>query len=197
MSLLLLALGCVNPSNPDEENEEELITTVILEATDASGGVISATWEDLESDGNPTVDDLILMDGVDYTLSVRFLNNLEDPAEEITTEVQEEGDHHQLFFTGNAVEGAATGENPDAVITQEYADADEDGLPIGLENNISAVLEGSETLMVTLQHLPDQDGVAVKVAGLEDDVAAGSLSDLPGSSDVQVEFTVEVASAPQ
>ena len=35
---------------------------------------------------------------------MRFLNELEDPAEDITEEVEDESDQHQVFFTGTAAE---------------------------------------------------------------------------------------------
>jgi hypothetical protein len=180
-----------NPTTPG--NNPEVITTVTLDfAPTAGGSPLSFRWADPENDGSPVIDSVVLADADDYTLAVGFLNELEDPAEEITLEVHEESDVHQVFFTGTAVESPATGTNPDAVITQAYADTDVNGFPVGLESDVTTVAPGTGTLTVTLRHMPAEGGVAVKTGDLADVVASSGIAALPGETDASVDFSVEV-----
>lgn len=190
---LILLAACGDVKDPGEENPEEVITTVVLDFTPTAGGAaLSFSWADPENDGGPVIDPISLSDAEDYTLSVGFLNELEDPPEVITEEVDAESDQHQLFFTGTAVESPATGENADAVIAQDYDDADDNGFPVGLESTIGTVAPGTGVLTVTLRHLPPENDTAVKTGELAADVAAGGLEALPGETDVSVDFDVTV-----
>jgi hypothetical protein len=191
--IALFAAACSDVNNPEEVNENEVITTVSLTFTPASGGAsLTFAWADPENDGNPVIDDIVLSDADDYTLDVSFLNELADPTEDITEEVDAESDQHQVFFTGSAVAGPATGENPDAVISHAYADEDANGLPVGLANDIATLGVGTGTLTVTLRHLPPENDTAVKVEGLAEDIAADGIQNLPGDTDASVDFNVEV-----
>jgi hypothetical protein len=190
-SCVLLGVGCADTSNPEETNAEELITTVVLELSDGSGSdPVMAVWEDLGS--GATVDEVRLSDALDYSLSVRFLNALEEPAEEITEEVAAESGEHQVFFTGTAVRGPASNGGADTVLEHAYADADDAGLPVGLENSLGTLAVGAGTLEVTLRHLPVQDGVPTKTEGLAEAVAVEGFGAIGGESDVSVRFDVVV-----
>jgi hypothetical protein len=185
--------GCLDVENPDPgENEGEAITRVELTFTPEGGGAaIVASFADPENDGDPTIDPITLADGARYALAVTFENQLADPVEDITAEVADEGDEHQVFFYGSAVSGPATGDNAAAVVTHAYADEDENGLPIGLANTIEATSTGSGELKVMLRHLPAEGGVAVKVASTAEDFAADGNA-VPGDADVDVTFALTV-----
>lgn len=192
---LLPLAGCPADDDGTDGNEEEVITTVRLTFTPTAGGApVIAAFDDPDGDGGepPSIDPVALNPGT-YTLAVAFENGLEDPPEDITVEVNDESDQHQLFFTGDAVDGPAS-DVPGAPLTQAYADTDANGLPVGLTSDVTAA-PGSGTLTVTLRHLPPIGGTAVKVAGLAEDVAAGGLAALPGESDASVSFDVTVAAA--
>jgi hypothetical protein len=190
---LSLLAACADVANPDEVNAEEVITTVALTFTPLSGGAaIEAAWADPENDGSPVIDDIVLSDADDYTLAVSFLNEIEDPAEDITVEVDAESDQHQVFLTGSAVQGPATGENASAVIAQAYEDTDANGFPIGLASSVVTLGVGSGTLTVTLRHLPPENDTPVKTGTLADDVAAGGIESLPGETDASVDFALAV-----
>lgn len=176
LALLPLTILACNPDETGETNVEEVITTVELTFTPDEGDAVVATWVDLE-DGNPTIDDIMLAADTDYELTVRFLNELEDPAENITEEIEEEDDEHQIFFDGSALD----------TMTIAYGDMDGGGLPVGLTNDVMSGAAATGDLTVQLQHLPAEDGTAVKVAGLEDDIA-----NLPGDADAVAEFPVTV-----
>lgn len=192
--LTTLALAaCQDTENPEETNPQEVITTIVLAFTPQAGGdALEFSWADPENDGSPVIDDIVLADADDYDLAVRFLNELEDPAEEITEEVDAESDVHQVFVTGTAVEGPATGENAAAVVTHAYDDTDANGLPVGLANTITTVAPGTGTFIVTLRHMPPENDTPVKTATAADDVAAGGLESIGGETDAQVTFDLEV-----
>jgi len=175
------------------DHEHEVITTVELSFTPQSGGTaLVFTWADPEDDGNPEIDAIALTDGETYDTTVAFLNELEAPAEDITEEIGDEGDEHQVFFTGSGVQGPATGTNASAVVEHAYADTDGDGLPLGLDNTFTTLGVGSGELTLTLRHLPEENGSAVKLDGLAEDVAAGGFDSIGGDNDVSITFNIEV-----
>ncbi|MBC7977209.1 MAG: hypothetical protein H7138_19715 [Myxococcales bacterium] len=170
-------------------NENEVITTVRLELTPSGGGaVVTAVFNDPDGDGGapPTIDPLVLTSGTTYAMTVRFQNGLETPPGEITDEVRDESDQHQVFFTGTAINGPATA-TPGAPLTHSYADTDANGLPIGLANTLVATA-GTGTVIVTLRHLPPTNDVAAKVASLAMQAASSGIAALPGDTDAQVTF---------
>lgn len=171
-------------------NENEVITTVILNFAPASGSPIVATFNDADGDGGqaPTVDPVNLTPGT-YTLTVQFQNRLETPPEEITEEVNEEHDVHLLLFTGSAVVGPATS-NTTGPLMQSYSDMDGNGLPVGLRNNIVASA-GTGQLTVTLRHMPPEEP-PVKSADTVMQVKTGGVDSIGGSTDAKVNFAVTV-----
>lgn len=197
LSLAFVACSDVEDDHHGHDHhhhDHEVITTVMLNFVPSTDGAedLVFSWADVESDGAPVVDDIVLESGVDYAVSVEFWNEMEDPAEDITPEVADEADEHQIFFTGSAVEGPATGTNEDAVVTHAYADEDADGLPLGLDNEVVALEAGSGELVLTLRHMPPESGNPVKVEGLADSVAEGGFSAIGGANDVQVTFSLTV-----
>ena len=182
IAALALTVACNPDEMTDDENPEEVITTVTLTFTPGTGSDVVASFVDLQ-DGNPTVDPITLSDAEDYTLTVEFLNELEDPAEDITEEIMDEDDEHQVFFTGGAVS---------TLVTHAYDDQDGGGLPVGLDNTITTDAVGTDTLTVTLRHLPPEGGEAVKVAGMAETVAAEGFGAIGGDTDVSVDFDLTV-----
>ncbi len=178
-----------------------LITTLILNFTPSGGGeTLSFQWSDPENDGDPIVDDILLPDASshdhhdaqEYALDIEVWNDLEDPAEDVTPEVAAEDRTHQFFFTGSAVEGPATGDNPNAILRHAYADTDADGLPLGMENTFTTLAWGSGELVVTLRHLPLENDAPTKVEGLAETVASDGFAAIGGDNGVQITFDVEV-----
>ena len=196
--LLFALLGLAACSDVEEgdghgDHNHDVITTVTVALTPASGGeVVVATWADPEADGDPIIDDLTLVEGEDYTLTIAFLNELEEPVEDVTAEIADQGTSHQVFVTGDGVDGPATHDDPDALLVHATTDTDADGAPLGLVGSLDAVAAGDGTLTVTLRHLPPQDGQPVKTESLADDVAAGGFAAIPGETDAQVDFAFSV-----
>lgn len=193
VATLTLLAGCAGVGDDhDHDHDHEVITTVVLTFTaQDSGDVVEATWADPEDDGDPVVDSIELLDSEDYDLDVSFLNELEEPAEDLTAEVSAEGTEHQLFFIGSAVAGPA-GSGANAVVTHAYDDVDEEGNPVGLASTITTDATGSGVMRVVLRHLPFEDGSSIKTSTLAADVAADGIDSLPGDSDVDVDFDLEV-----
>jgi hypothetical protein len=190
---LAMSAACGGDDDGGSENENEVFTTVSLSFAPASGGTaITAAFDDADGDGGaaPVIDPINLSNGATYTVTVRFQNKLETPPEEITDEVRDESDEHQIFFTGTAVNGPASN-HAGAPLTHSYADTDASGNPIGLSNAIVAAT-GTGELTLTLRHLPPVNDVAVKTANLATEVRDSGFASLPGSTDVQVNFPVTV-----
>jgi hypothetical protein len=180
--LVLLALiGCSD--DIATINSGEVITTVVLAFTPETGSDIVVLANDPDGDGGeaPTIDPINLVAGR-YTLAVGFQNRLEDPPEEITEEVADEAEDHQVFFTGSAVAGP---------LMPAYDDSDRNGLPIGLQNTVVAA-PGTGMLTLTLRHLPPVNGTPVKTGQLADQARAEGTASLPGESDAVVTFPVTV-----
>jgi hypothetical protein len=184
--------ACGGNYDDDGGNEAEVITTITLTFTPSGGGTaVVASFDDPDGDGGePPVVDEIALDAGDYDLAITFANGLEDPPEDITQEILDEADEHQIFLTGSAVNGPASDE-PGAPLTHSYADQDANGNPIGLANDISAAA-GTGTLKVTLRHLPPIGGSDVKTEGLAESVRSEGFSAIGGESDARVDFDVTV-----
>ncbi len=153
-------------------NEEEVITTVI--ATFSNGQeTITLTSYDEDGDG-PLVPE-VLVDGnfnagETYTGHLRFVNQSVVPNEEITEEILEEGEEHQIFYQQNGL-GTFT-----------YSDQDENGNPIGLSFSFTASsTPSSGNLTITLVHEPDK---------FAEGVADGNPQNAGGSTDAQVVFPI-------
>jgi hypothetical protein len=193
-SLELFALACTLfaacGGDGTTTNENEVITTVILKFTPASGSAVTATFNDPDGDGGaaPTIDPVNLTAG-NYTLTVQFQNRLASPQVEITDEVREEQNFHLLLFTGSAVVGPATS-NTTGPLTQSYADMDDNGFSVGLTSMIIA-RSGTGQLIVTLRHMPPEEP-PVKAANTVMLAKTGGIDSIGGSTDAQVTFAVTV-----
>ena len=161
--LAIAMIGCSDDDTPVVINEEEVITTVILTLTPESGDQVVLTTQDLDGDGPDEPVTIItgsFNENTQYQGAVRFLNETETPAEEITNEVIEEADEHQVFYT------VSNGLN----ITTEYQDEDSNGNPLGVSIILEtgAVSEGN--LIVTLRHEPVKPNDGLDSAGGETDI---------------------------
>ena len=171
---ILITTSCSNDDNPPV-NEGELITTV--EVTFTGGGqIITMTSRDLDGDGPnaPVITQTggNFQNGITYVGSVSFLNELEDPAEDITEEVAEEDEDHQVFYQITNSLGAFV-----------YTDFDADENPVGLTFNLITSNAGTGEILVTLRHLPNKTATGV---------ANGDITNAGGETDVQVLFPIVV-----
>lgn len=143
-----------DPSNPAPINPQELITTVKLTLTDASDSndTFTVQWKDADGPGAlaPVIDTLLLDTSKTYTAVVSVLDETKSPVDDISTEIKEEAESHQFFYT---LSSNLTGR---VAITR--TDKDLNNLPVGLELQLSTTAGTSVqgTLNVVLSHY---DGV--------------------------------------
>ena len=139
--------------------------TVTLAAHDGSGVVIMQTYD---QDGEGPVEPVVTVSGplssaTSYSGSIQWLNELEDPAEDITEEILEEADEHQVFFS------ASSG----LPLEFTYVDFDSNDLPLGTQFILAPTTEGatgSGTITVTLIHEPVKPNDGLDTAGGEIDI---------------------------
>ena len=105
LTIAFLSILSFNACSDDDDvlptpiNDEEVITTVNVTLTPMGGGtVVTLQKQDLDGDGPdaPTFSisgDLIA--GTTYNGSIELLNETENPAEDITEEVEDESNDHQ------------------------------------------------------------------------------------------------------
>ena len=161
--LFTVVFAACDSNEPDDEGpgDEELITRIVLTLT-GGGQTVTATANDPDGDGtNFQIDTINLTAGTTYTGSFGIFDDIN--GEDITEEIEEEAEEHQVFFTvGGGVAGRVT-----VTITDRETDygSNEVGadLPVGLAFEI-AVTDGgaaSGTLRVIQSHYDDapKDGV--------------------------------------
>ena len=170
LSLLMLAGNC-EPETPEIPNEEEVITTLIYTLTsDPDNSVTTLTFRDLDGDGGnaPVITGATLAANRTYSAQLTLQNEQEEPAEDITEEIEEEDEDHQFFFE-STVPGLAVA----------YNDSDGAGNPVGLRTTLTTGDAGSGTLTITLRHEPSKSA-----AGVSD----GNLDNAGGETDIEVTF---------
>lgn len=177
LSSTVLTSCSSDDDNPDPVNEEEVITTVRFTLTPASGDTVIFQSQDLDGDGPDAPVNTVtgtIVASTEYSGSVQFLNELESPAEDITLEVLEEDDEHQVFYEFSGTSGS----------TVTYLDMDADGNPIGVSVDFSSgVTAIDNTLTITLKHEPNKSA-----AGVSD----GDITNSGGETDIEVTFNFNV-----
>lgn len=157
---------------PEIINEEEVITTLNL-TLQSGAETIVLTSQDLDGDG-PNAPTITVSGNLDvstvYNGTVEFLNETESPADDITEEVEEEADEHQVFYTPSS--------GVDAAITYGNFDSDNNALGTVITLTTGATA-GTGTLTVTLRHEPTKPN-------------DGTLSAAGGETDIQVTFPITV-----
>lgn len=177
LTIAMVILTSLNSCNNDDTqvNEEEVITTVTTTLT-GGGQTITLTSRDLDGDG-PNAPVVTASGNLTanrtYTGAVTFLNETVSPADNITTEVLEEGVDHQIFYQA-----------PSALGTFTYSDTDANGKPIGLRFTLLTGNAGSGNITVTLRHLPNKSATGV---------ASGDITNAGGATDAAVTYQVTVA----
>jgi hypothetical protein len=128
--------GCKkdDPASPDPGNPQELITTVILSLTDSvSSSVVTAQYRDLDGAGGnpPTIDSLHLSPDRVYIGTIGVLDETKTPPDTVTTEIEEEANHHQFFYDFH--DGLETR----VTITRTDFDTNVPPLPVGLQFRVA------------------------------------------------------------
>lgn len=179
ISILLLFIitnySCVK--DPENTNEEELITTLKFALTPLSGAgtLVELVFKDLDGDGGsaPQITGGILQANTTYKGVLTLSNDQSSPSEDITAEILTEALEHQFFFA------PISGLN----INVRYDDGDSAGNPIGLKTIVQTSTASSGKLRVTLRHEPNKNATGVK---------NGDISNAGGETDIEIEFPVNV-----
>lgn len=198
--LLLLMLcvgimvGCSDDDgadmDDDDDEEEEVINEVVLTFTPAGGGdAITATWFDSDGEGTtaPTIDEIDLIEGEEYELTIELANTLGTEVEDVTEEIEGEDDEHMFFFafTENIFSDPTGDGNADNRADDvNYNDEDENGLPVGLSTQwtAGAHTESAGEFTVILKHQPD-----LKTADSDTDI---------GGTDINITFPINIEEDP-
>ena len=166
--LAFISFSCEKDTTGDPDNESELITTVSITFTPASGAAKSFKWTDKDGEGGlaPVIESIVLAANTSYTISTSFLDESKSPVENITEEILEESNDHLVCY---AVSGSA----PAVQIT----DQDKKKNPLGLAGTIKTTTAGNGSIKVSLKHTPDKKA---------------STPCSTGETDVEVTFPVTI-----
>lgn len=166
-SALIFSCSSDDDSNPLPVNDEEVITTmtITLQPFDEQASSIILQTRDLDGDGplEPVVTvSGDLTENTQYYGSITILNETEDPAENMTAEIEEESLDHQFFYTIGSGLNAIT----------YYNDVDPNLNPIGLDFVLEANTVSSGSITFTLRHEPNKPNIGLEDAGGETDIEA-------------------------
>lgn len=145
-----------DPHDDDHHDDHDLITTVRVQmAAQASSFMAEYVWEDLDGIGgdNPSrIDTIVVETGKTYTGMLTLANKAKTPSVDMTAEIREDADEHQVFYTLSAGVGSAPG-------TITVTDRDGRNLPLGLNFSWSVAQGGAglpATLKITLYHYDEK-----------------------------------------
>lgn len=166
--------SCNDDDDVLDVNEEEVITTATLTFVGGTGSPIVMSFRDLDGDGGaaPVIAGGTLDANTSYAYTIALLNEQETPAENITTEVREEGAEHQFFLRSSG-----------ANVTFEYGDVDADGRPIGIVGTALTGAASTGSISVTLRHEPNKAA---------EGVSTGNIANAGGETDIEVTFPVTI-----
>jgi hypothetical protein len=158
--------------NPQDQNEQELITTVSLIIKDNVVLVDTFSFKDPDGPGGiaPTKERITLEANKTYTCTLLLLDETKKPVVVTSLEIEKERDLHQFFFH------PSTGTD----MSFSYLDYDDNGVPVGLQTTLVTGAASTGTLTVVLKHQP---GVKPK---------SGPGNEALGETDVEVSFDVTI-----
>jgi hypothetical protein len=186
-SIALVSIFAFTSCNNDNDapaspvNEEELITTITAIYTPVGGGTaVTLQYKDLDGDGpNKPVSTIsgAFETNKTYNGSVTFKNELVNPVDNITLEIIEEGEEHQIFYQKTGTLNAFT-------YGTAASNLDKNGKPIGLESVFTTTSAAAGILKITLKHEPNKSAAGV---------SAGDMTNAGGATDAVAEFSITVA----
>lgn len=169
----------------------EMITRVTFTFYDMEANVTESSWTDPDADGAGSADPIVLQEG-SYAVLVALWNDLQSPPVDVNNEIGVEEKLHQAFLPSAHVQGTMFPYTATGLLTYQYGDLDDDGLPIGLAYGVDANAAGTGSFRFVLQHLAGADGVSLKEPDLVDRVETDGVTALPGYTDLDIEFPLVV-----
>lgn len=158
--------------------EEELITTLTAIYTPQGGGTaVTLESKDIDGSGNP----MITISGpfaqnTTYNGVVTFKNESVNPAKDITIEIKELAEEHQVFYE-------KTGSLNNFTYATAMDNFDANGNPVGLQSVFTTTGAATGDLKITLVHLPNKSAPGV---------SSGNITNAEGSTDAQAIFPITV-----
>ncbi len=152
-----------------ELNDEEIITDVQLTFINQLNGASSIfNYQDADGPGGmvPTQDSILLDANANYKLSIKLFNKTVTPIEDITLEVIEEAEAHRFYFIPSS-----------NTISINTTDVDGNGVPLGLQSNVTTTSTGAGNLRVILRHYPGTPPNK-QISDLENNTKSGSDIDV-------------------
>lgn len=168
-AFITLAVQCSKDDHdhPEEIHEGEEINRVTLTITDSSNNAVPVTWNE-----GATVPTITLNANATYNVSIQFFDASDaSDVEDITEEVVEEADEHQVFY---AVAGANV-----TIASADNDTSDSNGNSLLLKTVWTTAAAGSGTIRAYLIHEP-----TTKTATTRDGFG--------GETDVEVDFPVVI-----
>ncbi|MET0244775.1 MAG: hypothetical protein ABW174_14960 [Flavitalea sp.] len=149
-ALLVTGLNACKKDAVEEENDNEVVTTLELHVTErntTNHQIFKFDDPDGFGAGNtpPTVDEIQLAAGKTYDVELKLLNKTATPEEDVTGEIEEEAAAHRFYFL------PSTGSN----ITIDNLNTDGNGVPVGLTSTWTTGAASNGTIRVVLRHYPD------------------------------------------
>lgn len=174
----LFIAGCkkeeqvVSPPLPGNE----FVTTVkLVLINNASNDTVIAIWRDLTpEDSNPADTSLAVLnlkENSTYKATIYLLDETKTPAEDITEEIKERANYHQLFYFPSSNLGS------NLLVNITDSDTNSPPLPLGVTSNFTTISAASGKVNVILKHQPN--------------VKNGTFA--PGSTDIDVNFQVNIS----
>lgn len=154
----ILILSSCKKDDPEQEHENENINQVTITFTSYEGSN-SYTWNLNQ------VDTIRLKNDTYYDLSPSFVHHDNSHHEDLTDEIRNEAENHQIIYTST----------PSDLMTFEYLDKDANGLPIGLQAELKTLKQGKGKMRLELKHFN----------GSKTNVNAGS-------TDVDIQFPIVI-----
>ncbi len=171
----LLLTSCEKDGD-EEENEEEVMTTMRLTFVPVGGGAtVSYQFDDPDGDGGaaPTKDEIVLQPNKSYNVALQLLNKTKNPVGDITAEVAAEADAHRFYYEPSG------GSN----ITVSGLNADGNGVPLGITSQWATGAAATGTVKITLRHYAgNPPGKA----------AADPVNSSKSSTDIEVDFATRI-----
>lgn len=177
LAIILFSAACKKEKDdPIIPNEEELITSLYLTLIDSlSNDTIELSFVDLDGDGGdpPIVNTENLNSNTSYQGYLFILNESSTPPINISVEVEEEAEEHQVFY--ESVGGLD--------LVSMYQDEDANGNPLGINMGFVTSSSSNGSLIITLRHEPDK---------FAEGVSEGDIANAGGETDIQVTFDIEI-----
>jgi hypothetical protein len=178
--ILLMVEGCARKKPVDPgAGEEELITTLNLTLTEqGTSSTVTYAFRDTDGVGGApaSLDTIRVVEGKTYNATVEMLDESASPSKDITDEVREEAEEHQLWFTPAGGFSSATITLTDK--ESDYGTQSGTDHPVGLAFRLIVTAgAGDGTLTVALDHY----GAGEKTGSARS-----------GETDIEVSFPVRV-----